>query len=203
MDFYYVLVEDGSQLGPFELHTIAEMLDSGQINTSAKVWTEGLPEWRPITDFFSEPIQARSISQPPPIPRTIEPPTTAFNSMNTTTITKQQGNIILVLLSIGLGFALLAFLKPVTKWEYQILETVADGPSSSSEGGLEKFGYRTIKPPKAELERLGNEGWELVTSFLEIETAHPNFGKDDFVTGLQPNVRPQSAMFLFKRPKRF
>lgn len=45
-------------------------------------------------------------------------------------------------------------------------------------------------------------GWEMVGSHLEMETAFPNFGKDDFVNGLQPNIRPQSLTLLFKRPAR-
>ena len=35
--------------------------------------------------------------------------------------------------------------------------------------------------------------------YVENETAWPNFGKDEFVTGLQPNVRAQSLVMIFKR----
>ena len=31
------------------------------------------------------------------------------------------------------------------------------------------------------------------------ETPHPNFGNSDYVTGLQPNMRPGSVTLLFKR----
>jgi hypothetical protein len=53
------------------------------------------------------------------------------------------------------------------------------------------------------LDRLGSEGWELVGVFLEHETAHPNFGSEGLVTGLQPNVRPQKLVCIFKRQRKF
>jgi hypothetical protein len=39
----------------------------------------------------------------------------------------------------------------------------------------------------------------LATSYLEMETSHPNFGNDTYVTGLQANIRPQRAILIFKR----
>jgi len=41
---------------------------------------------------------------------------------------------------------------------------------------------------------------ELVDSYLEMETVHPNFGDSRYVTGLQPNVRPQRLVLIFERP---
>jgi hypothetical protein len=45
---------------------------------------------------------------------------------------------------------------------------------------------------------LGNEGWKLVDVFEIIEIVHPNFGNDDYVTGLQPNVRTSTVNFVLK-----
>jgi len=55
---------------------------------------------------------------------------------------------------------------------------------------------------QSELDSLGSEGWELVSTYLEIETAFFNFGKSDLHTGIKENVRPQAVVALFKRPKR-
>ena len=59
--------------------------------------------------------------------------------------------------------------------------------------------YASVTPSEDDLNNYGKEGWELVTSYLEMETAWYNFGNEGFVTGLQPNVRPQRVVFVFKR----
>lgn len=43
------------------------------------------------------------------------------------------------------------------------------------------------------------KGWELVATVCETETVHPNFGRSDLVTGLQPNTRTGRIVLLFKR----
>ncbi len=53
--------------------------------------------------------------------------------------------------------------------------------------------------PEEMLNKLGSEGWELSSSYLEMETAWVNFGKNEYVTGLQPNIRPQRVVLVFKR----
>ncbi len=45
----------------------------------------------------------------------------------------------------------------------------------------------------------GAKGWELVTCYLEMETAFPNFGDDKFVIGIKSNVRPSRLVLIFKR----
>lgn len=82
------------------------------------------------------------------------------------------------------------------KWEYKVLSVSNEGYSlSAADAALPT----TVSPTESELNKLGLDGWELVTSYLEIETAHPNFGDDKYVTGLQPNIRPQRAVLIFKR----
>jgi len=38
-----------------------------------------------------------------------------------------------------------------------------------------------------------------VDTVTEIETVHPNFGDEQYVTGLQPNVRQRSVTLIFKK----
>jgi len=81
---------------------------------------------------------------------------------------------------------------PVT-WEYQLVPIEAYG--------VGKFGEATIPVSRVSvLDAMGVEGWEMVTSILEIETEFPNFGSGQYVNGIKPNVRSNRALFIFKRP---
>lgn len=82
------------------------------------------------------------------------------------------------------------------KWEYKVLPVSRDiNPIVERESLYPS----TVTPNDSTLNALGMEGWELISSYLEMETTHPNFGDSKYVTGLQPNVRPQRAILIFKR----
>lgn len=98
-------------------------------------------------------------------------------------------------LLIGLWLAISA-VSP-SRWEYKTVSVPSSGPSRTGEAAMK---YTTIEIDAVPFVDLGKDGWELVDSFLEVETAYPNFGSSEYVTGLQPNVRPQRAVFVFKRP---
>ncbi len=83
-------------------------------------------------------------------------------------------------------------------WEYKTLKFFSDGYERT---GSESGEYTTIYVSEEKLNELGKEGWELISTSLEMETAYPNFGDSRYVTGLQPNVRPQSLICIFKRIK--
>jgi hypothetical protein len=70
---------------------------------------------------------------------------------------------------------------------------------SNFRDGDTAFNFNTITPSDYSLTALGQEGWELVSSYLEMETAFPNFGDKQYVSGIQPNVRPQRLVLIFKR----
>ena len=51
----------------------------------------------------------------------------------------------------------------------------------------------------AMLNKMGKEGWELVSTYTETATAFPNFGNSDYVTGIRDNTRTSVVNFIFKR----
>ena len=59
----------------------------------------------------------------------------------------------------------------------------------------------TVLPSDSSLNKFGIDGWEIATSYLEMETVFPNLlASGDGVNGLQPNIRPQRLVVIFKRP---
>ncbi len=79
------------------------------------------------------------------------------------------------------------------KWEYKIVKVVGETATD--------FTPRSFNDPTGQLNSLGEEGWELVDTYTEVETTHPNFGNSEYVTGLQPNSRTSVVNFVLKRPK--
>ena len=82
------------------------------------------------------------------------------------------------------------------KCEYKTL--IAWGELS---GEIDYFSPNSIPVPEEELNKLGEDGWELVSVYTRIQTVHPNFGNDKYVTGLQPNTRTHGVFYVFKRLK--
>ncbi len=83
------------------------------------------------------------------------------------------------------------------RWEYRYERDFQE--TSLDRNGSDAFKQSMVSPSIAKINKLGEQGWELVSAYVENETAWPNFGKDEFVTGLQPNVRAQSLVMIFKR----
>lgn len=103
--------------------------------------------------------------------------------------------IVLVVISLTLIYSNLN--RSGDSWEYMVLKYVPYNlPDRTGEGA---FLATTIDISESELDRYGQQGWELVAAYTEIETAFPNFGNPSYVTGLQPNVRPQAVTLIFKR----
>lgn len=120
-------------------------------------------------------------------------------------MTRAQGYVAIVMLLVIA--ALMGWPSPPparVKWEYHVLSCAASASETAIDGadrtGKDAFKQTAVQIPAGDLAVLGAEGWELVGTFLELETAFPNFGKDEYVTGLQTNTRPQRAVLVFKRP---
>lgn len=116
-----------------------------------------------------------------------------------------------------LGLLLCACGSSSQKWEYTILSYQGSiiPQTSSTEDLVEQLSnadYNTasIKPlnfpsEAAISDRLnvcGKDGWELVDTYTTVETAYPNFGNEDYHTGIKTNTRTLTINFVFKRPKK-
>lgn len=113
-----------------------------------------------------------------------------------------QGLTVLTVLL--LGVLILYELRQLSsrQWEYTSVRVLTS--QVSDRNGSEALRYSSIDNNKLDelLTHAGLNGWEVVSVALEIETAWPNFGTGDYVTGLQPNIRPQSLLVILRRPKR-
>jgi len=64
---------------------------------------------------------------------------------------------------------------------------------------LADYGALVYGDQTAMLNKMGKEGWELVSTYTETATAFPNFGNSDYVTGIRDNTRTSVVNFIFKR----
>ncbi|MBO7568153.1 MAG: DUF4177 domain-containing protein [Bacteroidales bacterium] len=80
-----------------------------------------------------------------------------------------------------------------TNWEYKVVTIGGEETKDSAP--------KTIKVAGEDLNIFGKDGWELVGIYTNTETAYPNFGNAEYVTGIRENVRTGSVSFVFKRKK--
>jgi hypothetical protein len=224
---YFYTDETGGVVGPVSREILQKLTDAGMTAPNCQACYEGSEDWQPLTAFvrptekaqekqaFRAPPQHRSFVRPTekvqekPLPAKSSPvqavvavPSDRRSDVSEPGFTRAQGYAVIALLCIGLCFPFLSFLKPDPpdpQWEYKKLVFLTDKRHDRT--GFGALSYSSIQLDESRLESMGSKGWELATSYLEMETAFPNFGKEDYVTGLQPNIRPQSLVLIFKRPK--
>lgn len=80
-------------------------------------------------------------------------------------------------------------------WEYKVVKVAGKDAEIMAKYGPLVYGDQT-----AMLNKMGKDGWELVSTYTEVATAFPNFGNSEYVTGLRENVRTSVINFVFKRP---
>ena len=88
------------------------------------------------------------------------------------------------------------------KWEYKIASY--SGTDASKLGASKNIANQLVRifptiTIEKELNEWGNEGWELVSSYTTVESVFPNFGNDDYVTGINTNTRTYQICFVLKR----
>ncbi|WP_300729917.1 DUF4177 domain-containing protein [uncultured Bacteroides sp.] len=98
---------------------------------------------------------------------------------------------------IFISFTLLLFFScsNETKWEYKVVKVAGQNAEV-----MEDFAPMVFNDQTPMLNKMGQDGWELVNTYTEINTVHPNFGNSEYVTGLRENTRTSVLNFIFKRP---
>ena len=81
-----------------------------------------------------------------------------------------------------------------TPWEYKVVKVAGKEAEVMADYGSLVYGDQT-----AMLNKIGKDGWELVSTYTETATAFPNFGNSDYVTGIRDNTRTSVINFVFKR----
>ncbi len=80
------------------------------------------------------------------------------------------------------------------QWEYKVVKVAGTDTEVMADFGTLVFADQTSM-----LNKMGIEGWELVSTYTEIGTSFPNFGNSEYVTGLRTNTRTVVVNFVFKR----
>ena len=96
-----------------------------------------------------------------------------------------------------LALCVVAFLASCSKnnpWEYKVVKVAGKPAEELADYGALVYGDQT-----AMLNKMGKEGWELVSTYTETGTSFPNFGNSEYVTGLRTNTRTVVVNFVFKR----
>ncbi len=81
--------------------------------------------------------------------------------------------------------------KASESWVYQV-QTV-DGFA------LTNYSPRIVSIDDKELDKLGWSGWELCAAIPVTETQFPNFGSEEYHTGIKDNTRTNSVILIFKK----
>ncbi|GEM_PF-622624 len=95
------------------------------------------------------------------------------------------------LILVGCVIAMLVSCNDNKHWEYKVVEAV--GIRIGDQRAI-VFGDQTSM-----LNEMGRDGWELVSTYTEVETVFPNFGNSEYVTGIRDNHRTYAINFVFKR----
>ncbi|MFA9399062.1 MAG: hypothetical protein ACERKV_12480 [Clostridiaceae bacterium] len=123
--------------------------------------------------------------------------------------TKKKSNkavrFILVLLIILLAMNSMILYKiyirvNYTKWEYKSI--IFQPSKENGKTGTQAGSSNSIEVSEQELNYLGSDGWEIVTSYLEMETAYPDLSSEKAGVSLMTNVRPQKLVIILKRKRR-
>lgn len=80
------------------------------------------------------------------------------------------------------------------QWEYKVVKVAGADAEIAADFGTLVFADQT-----AMLNKMGKEGWELVSVYTETGTAFPNFGNSEYVTGIRDNTRTAVVNYVFKR----
>lgn len=211
---FYYMNEKSEVTGPCTTLQLMALHKSGQLTDTSPVCAEGTDEWVELWTVFpasriraskasatsssGSPVSAAS-STPPAGEGASKAPPAASAPANVRPATSAQAALIILLLLAALALPYIGPLRPVPTWEYKRVVFPSNGDGRIGPGALR---YATVHLDEKLLSQLGAEGWEMVDTYLEMETAFPNLDENERPKNFQPNVRPQSLTVLFKRPAR-
>lgn len=206
---FYYMNEKSEVTGPCTTLQLMALQKSGQLTDSSPVCAEGTENWVELwTIFPASRIRASKTAAspntetpaatggPPPPPAT---PPVATVPASVRPASSAQAALIILLLLAALALPYIGPLRPVPTWEYKRVVFPSNGDGRIGPGALR---FATVPLDEKLLSQLGAEGWEMVGTYLEMETAFPNLDENERPKNFQPNVRPQSLTVLFKRPAR-
>lgn len=86
------------------------------------------------------------------------------------------------------------------KWEYKTVSFDSEKFQGRDKARGETLSSTTVILQDSTLNRFGRDGWEIATSYLELETVFPvQSWSSTGVKELQSNIRPQKLVIVFKR----
>lgn len=116
-----------------------------------------------------------------------------------------------IILFAAISLLLSACGNKTPEWEYEVIQIKgSELPNTCGLGTeaqyLEQSKFSPLNFPNASdiktiIDNPGKEGWELVNVYTTVETVFPNFGNNEYVTGLRTNTRTSTINFVFKRLK--
>ena len=178
---YYYIASNGETAGPVPYADLQSYLKSGLVKPTTPICKVGDAAWAPFLPNvedggFSAPNTAGDRSSV---------------QMNVPAWMKFALWALVAGVFLNILLPVVTTLLQKNEWEYRVMEF-------SAKPG-DKNASRTVDLDIEELQMAGKNGWEIAGQWLEHETVFPNFGKDEFVTGLQPNFRPSKLLILLKR----
>jgi hypothetical protein len=225
----YKIARAGKELGVFDISIVAEGIKSGHFTWSDDCLGEGEARWVKLSDIASAisaaassaslPVASSHTSSPLAVPTSVSPKSALPSWLAYGAFACVAA--LLALVTFGLfrqvkweyqvktflfpDSEYIALLQSPPRWEYTYVSVPARSARYTSLKA-DREGHDAMSAAQIDRDKLKSltedmtkGGWELAGTALEIETAFPNFGKDEFVTGLRENVRPQALLMVFRK----
>jgi hypothetical protein len=178
---YYYIASNGETAGPVPYADLQSYLKSGLIKPTTPICKVGDAAWAPfLLGVEDGGISASHIA-------------TDRSSIQMVIPSWMKFVLWALLAGVFLNFLLPIATNALQKneWEYRVIHFPAES--------AEDLSSRSVNIDITDLQAAGKNGWEIVGQWVEHETVFPNFGRNEYVTGLQPNFRTSKLSILLKR----
>lgn len=178
---YYYVNASGETDGPVSYSDLQSFLQAGSIKPTTPICKVGDAAWAPfLLGVEDGGIAASHIA-------------TDRSSIQMVIPSWMKFVLWALLAGVFLNFLLPIATNALQKneWEYRVIHFPAES--------AEDLSSRSVNIDMTDLQAAGKNGWEIVGQWVEHETVFPNFGRNEYVTGLQPNFRTSKLSVLLKR----